>query len=422
MAIKWIKTPHKGLRYHEHPTRKHGRQRDRYYAVRFKVDGKDYEYGIGWMSDGVPESIKAESPEMGFTDYCLMLMRQYKGNIKTGQGPRSPREQREIIARQEEEKRQRQQEADEQAKQESNTLALIFEEHYLPYARNNKKSRSCDTEEHLFRNWIKPVVGGKVPKDVSAFDCERIKKRMRDAGKSERTIEYALAVLRQFFTVAGKLKLYSGPNPLKEVDKPKFDNRKQRFLTKEETTLLMDELKTRSRQLYQIAMISLHSGLRFGEIAALTWQDVDISRGLFLLRDTKNTETRYGFMTEALKRELMTLTPGEPSELIFKDKTGGKIKSISATFDRVVDSLGLNTGIQDRRMRFTFHGLRHTFASNLVSIGVDLFRVQQLLGHKTPKMTLRYSHMRPDDLRSAIDQMERAMGQSKSSEVITLKS
>jgi site-specific recombinase XerD len=58
--------------------------------------------------------------------------------------------------------------------------------------------------------------------------------------------------------------------------------------------------------------------------------------------------------------------------------------------------------------------LRHSFASNLVTIGVDLFRVQQLLGHKTPKMTLRYSHMRPDDLREAIDKMEAAMNPAKS--------
>jgi integrase len=114
----------------------------------------------------------------------------------------------------------------------------------------------------------------------------------------------------------------------------------------------------------------------------------------------------------------LILTAGIPSELVFKDKTGAKIKSISATWDRLVNDLGLNTGVEDRRSKFTFHGLRHSFASNLVAIGVDLFRVQKLLGHRTPKMTLRYSHMRPDDLREAIKQMEAFMNHVKAADVI----
>jgi integrase len=296
---------------------------------------------------------------------------------------------------------------------------VIFKAQYLPHARDNKKPRSVETEEHLFKNWIEPVVGKKPLKDITAFDCERIKKRMRTKEKSDRTIEYTLAVLRQVFTWARKFKVYIGPNPLLEVDKPKYDNRKQRFLSHEETEGLMAALKTRSTQLYQMAMVSLHTGLRAGEIFALTWGDLDFDRGLILLRDTKNSESRYGFLTTELKRELSTLKPGKPSELVFKDKSGGKIKSISSSWDRVVDELKLNDGIEDRRMRFTFHGLRHSFASNLVAIGVDLFRVQQLLGHKTPKMTLRYSHMRPDDLREAINQMESAMNH-KTGEVIPL--
>jgi len=64
--------------------------------------------------------------------------------------------------------------------------------------------------------------------------------------------------------------------------------------------------------------------------------------------------------------------------------------------------------------------LRHSLASKLVAIGVDIFKVQQLLGHKTPKITLRYSHMRPDDLREAVDAMEAAMNSLKKSNVIPM--
>ncbi len=300
-------------------------------------------------------------------------------------------------------------------------IDVIFEKFYLTHSKEHKKPISAATEEHLFRNWILPILAGRPLKNVSAFDCDKIQKRMRTAGKSERTIEYTLAVLRQIFTFCRRNKLFSGESPLGEVTRRKFDNRKQRFLSHDEASLLLNHLKTKNRQLYLMAMVSLHAGLRAGEIFSLTWGDLDIENGLLLLRDTKNKETRYGFMTQTLKGELSELVPGKPSELIFKDRFGKKIKSISATWDRVVDKLGLNEGIADRRLKFTFHGLRHTFASNLVASGIDLFRVQQLLGHKTPKMTLRYAHMSPEGLRDAVNQMEASIfNEPKAAKVIPL--
>jgi integrase len=409
--MKWIKTKTQGVRYREHSTRKHGLQPDKYFTIRYRVDGKEKEEGLGWASEGWTLTKAADT------------LAELKMNARTGTGDKTLNDKRKSnnAAKQTEIDRLR---ADHEASaaelQDNIHLSVIFKDHYLPHARDNKKKRSVDTEEHLFKNWIDPVVGNKPLKGISAFDCERVKKRMRTSGKSDRTIEYTLAVMRQVFTFARKFKMFMGYNPLLDVDKPKYDNRKQRFLTGDETALLMTSLKTRNRQLYQIAMVSLHAGLRAGEVFGLTWGDMDFDRGLILLRDTKNTETRYGFMTSALKEELMTLQPGKPAEIVFKDNSGNKIKSISYTWDRIVESLGLNTGIEDRRMKFTFHGLRHSFASNLVSIGIDLFRVQQLLGHKTPKMTLRYSHMRPDDLREAIDKMEAVMNSPKIAKVIPM--
>jgi hypothetical protein len=95
-ARKWIRSGHKGLRYFEHETRKHGKQKDRYYAIRFRIDKKLHTYGVGWLSDGIPEAIRKEEPELGFQDYCLKLLRQYKGNVKIGTGPQSPKENRAI--------------------------------------------------------------------------------------------------------------------------------------------------------------------------------------------------------------------------------------------------------------------------------------------------------------------------------------
>jgi len=50
MAVKWIKTTFKGVRYHEHETRKNGIKKDQYFTIRYKLNGKDKEEGLGWAS------------------------------------------------------------------------------------------------------------------------------------------------------------------------------------------------------------------------------------------------------------------------------------------------------------------------------------------------------------------------------------
>ncbi len=68
-----------------------------------------------------------------------------------------------------------------------------------------------------------------------------------------------------------------------------------------------------------------------------------------------------------------------------------------------------NCGIFD----FRFHDLRHTFASHLVMSGIDLKTVQELLGHKTMEMTLRYSHLSADHKRRAVEALSSKMGTLK---------
>ena len=196
MAIKWIRTTQTGLRYYEHATRKHGKQRDRYYSIRFRVDRILHTYGVGWMSDGIPDAIRKEEPEIGFQDYCLKLLRQYKGNVKTGAGPKSPKEKRSL----EKAKEAAEAAENERTEKENVTFGDFMTKTYLPQSKLDKKAKTYDTEEMLYRCHLADTIGALPFSEISAFHIERIKKDMAEKkhGKlknrrlSDRTIQYVM--------------------------------------------------------------------------------------------------------------------------------------------------------------------------------------------------------------------------------------
>ena len=189
MTIKWISTAHKGLRYYEHQERKHGKQRDRYYSIRFRVDGVLYSYGVGWLSDGIPDAIRQIEPEIGFQDYCLKLLRQYKGNVKTGSGPKSPKESRTI------ENEKKAAETVEAAKKKAAVEAnrkYTFKALLNAYAdhleargkvKSAKASRSA-VKVHILA--VDPTLAEKMANSITAHDVAALIRQIREKGK-ERT-------------------------------------------------------------------------------------------------------------------------------------------------------------------------------------------------------------------------------------------
>jgi integrase len=140
--------------------------------------------------------------------------------------------------------------------------------------------------------------------------------------------------------------------------------------------------------------------LRFGEIAALRWKDVDCTHDVIHITNPKSGESRQAFMTDEIKAVFLN-RKADPGDLVFPDRNGKKQKAASQLFVRAVSRLGLNAGIEDRKHRIVFHTLRHTFASWLAIQGTPLYTIKELLGHKTLAMTERYAHLIPDQKQSA---------------------
>ncbi len=399
MATPWIKTKHTGVRFREHPTRKHGVKPDRYFSIRYKLEGKDKEEALGWASDGWTEQ------------KAVARLAELKEAKRTGIGFVT------LAERRAKAKDDRQAKAEDQARadQANVTFSQVFTDSYLPTERMNKSSASCDKEESFLRNWIAPVIGDKPLKDIAPFDLERLKKKVLDAEKSPRTAHYILGVVRQVFNFAKRHGLYDGENPVRLVKKPVSDNRRLRFLTRDEAERLLGALRERSQDLYDMALLSLHTGMRAGEIFALTWMDVDLERRVLTLRDTKSGKNRAAFTTADVEA-MLTARLAERTNLhglVFPDRNGKKRVEVSNVFKIVADAIGMNNGVTDRRQKLVFHSLRHTYASWLVEQGVDLYTVKELMGHGTLAMTERYSHLAPDTLRRAVKTLEAGLKKGK---------
>ncbi|MFP4473994.1 MAG: tyrosine-type recombinase/integrase [Desulfatibacillaceae bacterium] len=354
------------------------------------------EESIGWESQGASQK-KAEA-----------ALARVKGARSDPGAPRTLAEERERAQAEREAK----QAATEQEARDNRTFSEVFTAHYLPWSQANKRNaRSWQREEALHRLWLAPVFGDMAMRDVAPIHLEKVKQRMLKAGRSPRSVQYAVATVRQVFNFATRNSLYAGDNPATKVKAPKIDNRRFRFLTTDEASRLLVELKHRSRDVHDMALLSINTGMRAGEAFSLTWGDVDERAGIITLRDTKSGKTRQAFFTKAVREMFADRHRGKPTDLVFPARGGGKIVQISNAFDRSVKALGLNDGIEDRRMKVTFHTCRHTFGSWLVQRGVDLYRVKELMGHADFAMTSRYAHLAPETLRAAVsvlDQGERA--------------
>ncbi len=120
---------------------------------------------------------------------------------------------------------------------------------------------------------------------------------------------------------------------------------------------------------------------------------------------TKNNEKRTIPMNGELLKEIKKIDRHPDSEFIFCKKDGKPYNSIKKSFSRVMKI----AGIED----FRPHDLRHTFASHLVMSGCDIRTVQQLMGHKTITMTMRYSHLSETHLKNAVNRLGEKLTQNR---------
>lgn len=267
----------------------------------------------------------------------------------------------------------------------------------------NNHVKDAEHENGRYTNHIKPYIG-HLALDATDKSClEEIKLELNKKGLSAASIQHVIANISRLYNYLINSNHFKGYNPAKNYKKSfsKLDNARKRFLTPEEAKSILAVLKNRSQFSWELASISLATGMRLGEILALRMNDVNFEQKYIQILDAK-AGSRYTYFNDADEIEQILRNKYIPNSdaLFYPDQEGNvrKSQNCNRTFKVAVDFLGLNDGIKDRRNRVVFHTLRHTFASWLAIKGVPLYHIAKLLGHSTLEMTQRYAHLCPSTL------------------------
>ena len=225
---------------------------------------------------------------------------------------------------------------------------------------------------------------GMTLRSILPMDVQRWATR-RAEEVSPATVNRELSFLRRVFNVALANDLVER-NPVKKVRFYRENNARVRFLTDDEETRLR---KVVDDTHWPVLAFALHTGLRQAEQFGLRWADIDFPNRVLTIPRSKHGETRHVHLSDTALAILQLAPSRLKSPYVFASATGETPLDARNFYHRVFQPALRRARIEN----FRWHDLRHTFASRLVMRGADIRSVQELMGHKTLTMTLRYSHL-----------------------------
>ena len=266
----------------------------------------------------------------------------------------------------------------------------------IKYSEANKMSYRQDVYRmSKLLGWL----GNRVAETITPQEIEQwLSDQAHANGWKPATVNRFKALLSLTFRLGmqnGKVAV----NPARLVRRRREDNAKVRFLSKDEEKQLRFAIEADAPEHLSEFEVALNTGMRRSEQYSLTWDCVDFDRRLITVARSKNGEMRHIPMNRTVLEALGRLySPSSRSGPVFVSAQDGQaLLGPRHWFEPAV----AKASVED----FTWHCLRHTFASRLVMTGVDLRTVQQLMGHKTLQMTVRYAHLAPEHQLAAVERL-----------------
>lgn len=270
----------------------------------------------------------------------------------------------------------------------------------IEYSRQEKRSHRSDEIR------IVPLLDQFGDRQAESIRLEEFEQWLNatadERGWALATKNRYLALLKLTFRLAeknGKIKV----NPARLLRMRKENNARVRYLNQykpsptkigylagctDEETRLRTVIRTEYPHHLPEFEIGLNTGMRCSEQYRARWPDVDFARHILTVRQSKHGEKRFvplNSIALAMLEFLQARAPETEGDHVFVSMKNEPLTGNRHWFEDAVIKAGIRG--------FTWHDLRHTFASRLAMAGVDLRRIQELMGHKTIQMTCRYAHL-----------------------------
>jgi integrase len=301
---------------------------------------------------------------------------------------------------------------------------------WLDAKKRTVRVTTFEQYSQVARDWIIPYIGGTKASALTPAIVNTWEDKLRAKGLSSRTVQMAVSYLKSATRYAAQPKVgLLGRDPLAGVEKPRSTSPKMRFWDPSGSAAFL--AATQGARLYPAWLLFLTLGLRRGEVLGLKWDAVDLATGRLsiaatrvvtsagqAIESTPKTESGKRYIdvgprvVAVLKSHHATyaaekLHAGDAYHddgFVFANELGQPLHpaTISDLWDRAIRDLGM------RPIRL--HDARHSAASAMLSAGVPVTTVSQILGHSTPVITMSvYAHSLPGAGRAAAEGMEAAL-------------
>jgi integrase len=281
-----------------------------------------------------------------------------------------------------------------------------FDELMLAYLKATENEKRAADRDRVSMRHLYPTFTGCDLSRLSSVDVRKYISKRKQEGAAAGTINREVGLLSSAMNYANREWGWCIQNTA-AMCKQREPEGRVRWLTKAEAAALLKaaDLDSRSRHLADFIRLALNTGCRKGELLGLEWRRVDLKAELIYLEahHTKsgkrisvplNGEARQAILSRARFRAAHC--PASP--WVFAHDSGKRIGDTKRSFATACRK----AGIED----FRIHDLRHTCAAWLVSLGVPLTEVRDLLGHSSIKMTERYAHLAPENVRAAVNLLD----------------
>lgn len=284
-------------------------------------------------------------------------------------------------------------------------LCDLYEIWMTTQMRSKRDERTVYQYERFYRAHFEKRFGSKLIDSFTSADFDLLCKQLLDRGMKEKSVNNVLTFIKQVFRYAS-VEGYLKEDPLLKIRKLSEPQRDFKYLRKEEIQVLLRV--NRFESIYPVLVIALNTGMRIGEIFGLCWDCVSfesnnilVKRSLSRTRLKEKTKTkliRAIPMNDAVQATMRKLVAHQTSnKYVLADAQGNPLRPdhySSRDFKRALERADLKS------MRF--HDLRHTYASNYMMSGGNLYDLQKILGHTKSDTTNMYAHLSPAHLQTAV--------------------